>query len=161
MIYRVKLVHLTELNGDTKKKSCEINTNTLKDCDLTNEFIKSNNMYEHLLNFQSDDSEELNTNNTATATINNTTGLPPIYASEIAMNEAIDILKGAEIEKFESHLKQRRENNIAIFAHDIPTYNKINEILNVNNTQYFTYTPKFRRPKSLILKGIKGNYEAK
>lgn len=57
-------------------------------------------------------------------------------------------------------MKQQKEENLIIFAHDFTTYDTIKDILVKNNTQFFTYTPKNRRPKSLILKGIRNEPEA-
>ncbi|KAK0073805.1 hypothetical protein PV325_009202 [Microctonus aethiopoides] len=90
--------------------------------------------------------------------VNNNT--PSIYASNITLGKAIDLLKAAEIQKNKFHIKKQNEDNIILFAHDLDTYDNIKNKLINKEIQFFTYTPKHRRPKSLILKGIKGEPEA-
>ncbi|KAK0075654.1 hypothetical protein PV326_011402 [Microctonus aethiopoides] len=47
---------------------------------------------------------------------------------------------------------------ITITLNDVSTFSNTKELLDTNNIPYFSYTPKHLRPKSLVLKGIRGDY---
>ncbi|KAK0080196.1 hypothetical protein PV325_000309 [Microctonus aethiopoides] len=50
---------------------------------------------------------------------------------------------------------------ITITLFELSIFNSTKELLDKENIPYFSYTPKHLRPKSLVLKGIKGGYEEK
>ncbi|KAK0169317.1 hypothetical protein PV328_012209 [Microctonus aethiopoides] len=141
------------------KKTCKLNKS--QDSINTNEsetLLQDNgNIYEHLLSTQEDENGEINIQNTQPRNNNKP---PPIYGTGTNMKKVIELFSIGEITKNKFHLKQQKEENIIIFAHDYTTYDTIKDILVKNNVQFFTYTPKNRRPKSLILKGIRGEPEA-
>ena len=47
---------------------------------------------------------------------------------------------------------------LIVFTNNIDTYNKIQQVCKDNKTQYYTYTPKNLKPKNIVLKGIKGDF---
>lgn len=122
--------------------------------DLGDNQQRMNNIYEHLLSTQDDDNESVTIERNQ---VNKRIRPPPIYATSTSLSKIIEVLKKSETNKNNFHLKQRNDSNVIIFAHDITTYDSIKKVLTENNTQFFTYTPKHRKPKSLILKGIRGN----
>ncbi|KAK0174138.1 hypothetical protein PV328_007247 [Microctonus aethiopoides] len=47
---------------------------------------------------------------------------------------------------------------ITITTNDVSTFNLTKSTLDLNKIYYYSYTPKHLRPKSLVLKGIRGDY---
>ncbi|KAK0073319.1 hypothetical protein PV325_009913 [Microctonus aethiopoides] len=115
-----------------------------------------NNIYEHLLNTQEDD-DEINKGKTENQPKVSTKRPPPIHASGITIGDFIKLTVKDGITKNKFHIKQQLDDKIIIFAHEFIEYETIKTTLVSNGTQFFTFTPKHLRPKSIILKGIKGN----
>ena len=58
-------------------------------------------------------------------------------------------------------LKDIRNKSIQINVNSSEIYKSVKEILSKNKIEYFTFTPRDEKPKSIILKGIKGDFSAK
>lgn len=57
-------------------------------------------------------------------------------------------------------LKQIDEISISIYTNNINDYETIMDLLKEKKIEHYTYTPKHLKPKSLLLLGIKGNFDA-
>lgn len=56
------------------------------------------------------------------------------------------------------HIRQTSNNESTIQPTDIEAHTKITDILRTNKQEFFTYTPKSLRPKTLVLKGLSGEF---
>ena len=84
---------------------------------------------------------------------------PPIYIIKAKLNDIINLLTEGNIQKNEFLINQSTHDCLSISTRTMPLYGKIVEILKNKGTLYYTYTPKNLRPKTLVLKGIHGNFK--
>lgn len=88
---------------------------------------------------------------------------PPIHTMGKKLKEIADILTKEDkevIEKFT--LSEPYESNfVVIFSKDMNSYKKFKEILDAEEVKYYTYTPKGDKPKSIVMKGLYGDFNDK
>lgn len=77
---------------------------------------------------------------------------PPIHIHNQAIKDTLQLMKGSKIENFE--IKRVTNEKHSVLVKSIEDYTKTSELLKEVNTQFFTYTPKNLKPKSLVLKGL-------
>ncbi|KAH0552400.1 hypothetical protein KQX54_009553 [Cotesia glomerata] len=84
---------------------------------------------------------------------------PPIIIIGVKINDAIKLLCDNKITKNDVRLKQvSPKDNITIICFNLDVYAKVNKVFIDNQTQYYTYTPKSQKPKSIVLKGVNGDF---
>lgn len=84
---------------------------------------------------------------------------PPIHAKNTSLRIIIDLLLSKNILKEDFQVKQAFDpGNVTVFTPKIETFESTKKILLDNNLEYYTYTPRNTKPKSVILKGIKGGF---
>lgn len=86
---------------------------------------------------------------------------PPIYVCDIAFTALIDFIKMTKVNKSEFTIKQSDPKNHTIYALNLTTYEKLLHMCKISLIKHYTYTPKSKKPKNLILKGIKGDFSEK
>lgn len=82
---------------------------------------------------------------------------PPIHTSGISLQDLIKVTTKENINKNNFHIKQQTGNKTIVFAHNLVDFEKIKAILVENKVEFYSFTPRHLRPKTVILKGIKGN----
>lgn len=85
---------------------------------------------------------------------------PPIYLQNIRnIKDIIQSLADNNIGKQDFYIRQISNDGLTtVQPSNIENHKKITEILIKNNQQYYTYTPKSLRPKTIVLKGISGEF---
>lgn len=84
---------------------------------------------------------------------------PPIIITGMNIKNTIKLIEDNGVQKVELRLKQVSSNsNITIKCTSLQIYKKIIKALNNHNAQYYTYTPRNRQPKTIVLKRIKGDF---
>ncbi|KAK0074043.1 hypothetical protein PV325_008844 [Microctonus aethiopoides] len=86
---------------------------------------------------------------------------PPIVALHISIKQLITMLGNQNQFKGMYTLRQTSTNTVSISAHNAEIHTLIKEELKNNGIQYYTFTPRINRPKTIILKGIKGGFNEK
>ena len=84
---------------------------------------------------------------------------PPVYIIKAKLNDITNLLTEGNIQKNEFLKNQSTHDSLSISARTMPLYRKIIEILKNKGALYYTFTPKNLRPKTLVLKGIHGNFK--
>ena len=84
---------------------------------------------------------------------------PPIHACNITLKDTITLLS-VLLNKSEFSVKQSDPNNYTIFTSDISAFEKAKKCLSDNKKEYYSYTPKSKKLKNVILKGINGDFTA-
>lgn len=88
---------------------------------------------------------------------------PPLYITKSSMKDIISIMNALELTKKDITILESNANEIlthTIYANNQEHHTKIREALGAKKLEFFTYTPKNEKPKSLILKGVKGYFSA-
>lgn len=83
---------------------------------------------------------------------------PPLHVTSVKIQEVIKILNEKLIEKTKYVIKVRDSENLTIFSNEIDIYDVIKNILVEAKLRFYTYTPKNCKPKNIILKGVKGDF---
>ena len=83
---------------------------------------------------------------------------PPIYTVDTNINLLINAMSVINMPKTAFTIKEVSKDNHIIYAQSAEHYKAISEMLLANKTQYYTFTPKDLKPKSILIKGIKGNF---
>lgn len=90
---------------------------------------------------------------------------PPIHTWGKTLKEIADLLSKVDTitevtKKFE--LKQPRDTKyVNIFSTELEAFKIFKQILTDQNIKSYTYIPKEEKPKSIVLKGIYGNFDEK
>lgn len=84
---------------------------------------------------------------------------PPIYVYNSRIREIVALLSGNGINKGNFWLKQAQEDIISVMTIDLENYYNVINIIKSNKKEYYTFTPKQVKLKSIVLKGIRGGYE--
>lgn len=84
---------------------------------------------------------------------------PPIHIQGQKITTTIAALTTAKIGKTAFKIKQNDDEFSTITTESYQAFNNISEILKSHNTHFFTYTPKHQKQKTLVLKGIKGDFK--
>ena len=82
---------------------------------------------------------------------------PPINTHNVKMKTLIDTMK-EKIQPDKFKIKNNADNNHIIYALDMQVYNKIKLLLTEKSINFYTYTPKQEKKKSIVLKGINAEY---
>lgn len=96
--------------------------------------------------------------------INNNTDLlrpkkpPPIHVYGKTIKALVKLINDTKIGENDFWLKQNNSDYVNVMPQNLETYKAIKEILNKANCKYFTYTSKEEKKISLMLKGIKSDY---
>lgn len=83
---------------------------------------------------------------------------PPIYTINSNINTIINTILEHGIPKNEFLVKENDSNYHTIFTNKLQHHKDIMDRLTEKTVQFYTYTPKEEKPKSILLKGIKGNF---
>lgn len=86
---------------------------------------------------------------------------PPIVALHISIKQLITMLGNHNQFKGMYTLRQTSTNIVSITVHNAEIHTLIKEELKNKGIQYYTFTPRINRPKTIILKGIKGGFNEK
>lgn len=91
---------------------------------------------------------------------NKKTKPPPVHIDKFLIKDTIQLLtsKGTKKGSFQIRQSLNTPDTTTVMANDMDTYTAVKAILNEAKAHYHTYTPKDIKPKSIILKGIKGNF---
>lgn len=82
----------------------------------------------------------------------------PIHIQGQKINATVKILTIAKIGKTAFTIKQNNEEESTITTESYVAYDDIRNVLKSNNIQFTPSPPKHEKPKTLILKGIKGDF---
>lgn len=82
---------------------------------------------------------------------------PPIHVYEANMKNIVKIIIDAEISEDDFWVRELN-NYISVNPQNLETYKKIKQLLDTNLLQYFTFTPKEEKKITLVLKGVKADY---
>lgn len=85
---------------------------------------------------------------------------PPIHVADCTIRELARLLAEKNICKDAFRLKETSMNNNTIFADSTDDFAKIKEAIRETKKPFYTFTPKNEKHVSLILKGIRGDFEA-
>ncbi|KAI4472779.1 hypothetical protein M0802_016508 [Mischocyttarus mexicanus] len=85
---------------------------------------------------------------------------PPIYAVLPGIKETrkLLMLKNFPVNSFT--IKDFDEKTVIVRFHDMEHHSNAVAMLKTENVQYYTFTPRHLKGKSLVLKGVKGGFEA-
>lgn len=85
---------------------------------------------------------------------------PPIHTVSKTFKEIVDLIisKNAQY-KNKFYLKEVKDiEAVTIFPNNLEFHKSFKEILDSNNIEYYTYTPKTEKLKTVVLKDLFGNY---
>ena len=83
---------------------------------------------------------------------------PPIYTINTNINLLVNAITAINIPKSEFLIKEVSPENQIIYTHSEEHYKAMANLLLENKMQYYTYTPKNLKLKSIVLKGVRGNF---
>lgn len=83
---------------------------------------------------------------------------PPIFTANTNMNTVIKLICNLEITKKDFTIREKAEGEHVIYTNEKSHYDKIVAGMKTMNIQFFTYTPKDMKPKSFLIKGIRGDF---
>ena len=83
---------------------------------------------------------------------------PPIYTRDTRLDYFISLLKEKNIDKKTVTVRQIDVDNLTVHATDLDTYYMILDICKTNNIKSYTFTPKSKKLKNIVLKGLRGNF---
>ncbi|KAK0091699.1 hypothetical protein PV326_002840 [Microctonus aethiopoides] len=143
-----------EMEGDwfepkkTQKPSQAPNSNTT---------VEHANRYEIL---DTQPNEPNQTSDTQSTNKNKTHKPPPITVHNSTIKTIILLLNKYELGKEPIRLRQINglDNTINIQADNLDNYNKTIQALKAEQSEFYTYTPKSAKIKSIVLKGVKGDF---
>lgn len=143
----------------TKKKTSkvrDINTNTYNSTESLNNAFNILNPDD---NMEMEDKAS-NTNTPTKSPANNIKkySSPPIIVLNTNIKSLITTLNKTISIKDKFTLAQTAKNTVTITPKDSDDHAKFKEILTANGMQFYTFTPKGDKPKTLVLKGVKGGY---
>ncbi|KAK0075451.1 hypothetical protein PV325_006895 [Microctonus aethiopoides] len=121
--------------------------------------MEQSNKYETLSHHtHTDEAEQANENNCTNKKAAQKP--PPITVHNSFIKNIIQLLRKNELSKEPIRLRQISglENTINIQANSIENYSKTLPALKIENAEFYTYTPKGAKVKSIILKGVKGDF---
>ena len=75
------------------------------------------------------------------------------------MNEIIRVITTLNVPKSAFLIKETDIGAHSVYINNIDHYTNICTKLSEQKIQYYTYTPKHLKPKSILLKGIRGSFE--
>lgn len=107
--------------------------------------------------------KQTNIDNTRTQNNNKPVGktniqkLPPLHIHNQNIKDTVQLVKGAKIDNFE--IRRVNNNKHSLITNSIEDYEQIKNIFKEVNTNYFTFTPKDHKPKTIILKGLNEDEE--
>ena len=110
-------------------------------------------------NMDHDGDSDIGITPTLTLTQQEKTARPPPIYIKAKFNDIINLLTEGDIQTNKFLINQSTHDCLSISARTMPLYGKIVEILKNKGTLYYTYTPKNLWPKTLVLKGIHGNFK--
>ena len=84
---------------------------------------------------------------------------PPVYTISTNINSLINTITATDTPKSTFLIKEISKENHIIYTQSAVHYKAITDVLLEKKIQYFTYTPKELKPKSILLKGIRGNFD--
>lgn len=118
----------------------------------------SHNTFNILSNEDEMELEEIATASRNTGNSKKTLKPPPIYTVNTNIQTIINILKSMQIPKTAFAIKEVNKENHTIYINQLEHHQEIVNNLRANKIQHYTFTPKHTKPKSIILKGVKGNF---
>ena len=83
---------------------------------------------------------------------------PPINICDCTNREIATLLIGIKIEKSSFRILSADDSNHTIYLDTHQNYQKAMDLFKEKNKRTYTYTPKYLKHKSIILKGIMGDY---
>lgn len=83
---------------------------------------------------------------------------PPIYNINSNINSLISKITALTIPKSAFLIKEVDRDNHIVYTNSAEHYKAVSDMLLENKVQYFTYTPKNLKPKSILLKGVRGDF---
>lgn len=83
---------------------------------------------------------------------------PPIHILNQKIKVITDLMITNNIDKDSFFAKQRFSTNVRITPINQDVYNKTKQVLQAAKIQFYTFTPREQRPKTLIFKGMTGEY---
>ena len=140
---------------------------TARHKDLNTTSVPVSNNFDALSDNHMDIPEETTfqeaTSGNSTQTTKNGTNMknekpPPINIVNSSINSIADVLITNKILKGEFLLKQV-DDSVILNCKSMDIFDKVGTIFKSNNILFYTYTPKSKKPKNLVLKGINGNHK--
>ena len=84
---------------------------------------------------------------------------PPINTLESSINNLIKVATSLSITKSDFLIKETDSGAHSIYVNSLEHHKLICDKLLELKIQFYTYTPKHLKPKSIVLKGIRGSFE--
>ena len=79
---------------------------------------------------------------------------PPIFIEGHSTNELIELLKSNQIEEGFCIKNNAKVKKISLWTDSTDNYHKIKTKLIEKNIKFYTFTPKYEKPISIVLKGL-------
>ncbi|KAK0087331.1 hypothetical protein PV325_001271 [Microctonus aethiopoides] len=139
-------------------------TSRTQPSDENSQPMEISNRYDSLnnLNEQATTSTGPNTNQnsyTRASGQNKQTRPPPIHIKNSNIRQILNKMKSNNINKTDYYIKQIDETTINVYTTKIETHMEIKNNLKKEGIEFFTYTRREDKPKTYVLKGIRGNFE--
>lgn len=83
---------------------------------------------------------------------------PPIYTKGTSFVFIIDLANALGIPKSKFNIKEAYKESHTIFTNTLDHHRCLVATLIEVSIQFYTFTPKSQKPKSILIKGIKGNF---
>ncbi|CAD6204834.1 GSCOCG00003005001-RA-CDS [Cotesia congregata] len=84
---------------------------------------------------------------------------PPIFAKTGSIKDTTMLFTTNNVPKTNFIVREFDDNYIRIYPNDIATYDLSLKILKEKKIQFFTYTPRHLKIKTIVLKGVRGGYD--
>lgn len=150
--------HVTdeEMEGDWQQPN---KTQKPKHDNNLNKTIELTNKYEPLNN-QNQEEPENQTQETQPRNTRTVYKPPPITVYNSTIKIMINLINTHQLKEENIKLRQISgiDNTLSIQTSTIDSYNKIIEALKIEQKEFYTYTPKNMKIKSMVLKGVMGDF---
>ncbi|KAK0074688.1 hypothetical protein PV325_007947 [Microctonus aethiopoides] len=83
---------------------------------------------------------------------------PPIIVLNTNIKSLITIFNNPNSNIGKFTLAQTAKNTVSVTPTNSDEHTKFKEILTAKGMQFYTFTPKGQKPKTLVLKGVRGGY---
>lgn len=84
---------------------------------------------------------------------------PPIFAKSGGIKDTTILLTTNNVPKSSFILREFHNEYMRIYPNDLATYELSIKVLKEKKIQFFTYTPRHLKIKTIVLKGVRGGYD--
>lgn len=84
---------------------------------------------------------------------------PPLMIQNQSIKKIAQILKNAKMQDDSFTLSEMNSQFTSLYSNNMEDYDQITSVLEKEKIERFTYTPKNKKLKTRVLKGVKGGYD--